>query len=634
MRLLARLTAAGLLFALAAATTAGATQKQIDDAIRKGVAYLKERFKGGAAVGGGGGGHGIGPPALGGLALLQAGVPAGDPTVAAIAAAVRNRAYQETQTYQLSLCLLFLDQLSDPADVPLIQMLAIRLLIGQTPGGGWDYACIGSVPEADEQRLRAGLRNAQLVAGGPGGAPKLHPEVEKYAQHLARNKAAGVGVNDAVVGGGGDNSNTQFGLLAVWAARKHGVYVDPALDLIDKRFLTTQSPQSGGWDYNGAGTGSPSMICAGLLGLATGLARREEKRLKADVPKKDPPKDAGKADPAKANDPFFNPPARPGGDKDAPKANDPKRPPDARDLAIQRGFAGLGGFLADAQRQGGIVNPRGNLGNRDLYFLWSLERVGVVYGADKIGGLDWYEAGADLLVRSQSPDGSWSLGSYDAEINTAFAVLFLTKSNIVRDLSSRVKNESTTELRAGAGGTTEGAPKKPGGPANPDAEVPRPVLPLPKDDPAAKLAAALIQTPAADWAKALEKTRDAKGAENTRALVLTIPRVGGEKKTQAREALAERLCRMTPDTLRGMMTADDPELRRGAVLAAAMKEDTAHVADLIDRLADDDDLVVRAARAALKSLTGQDFGPANGATPEQRKTAADAWRAWWAKQKK
>jgi HEAT repeat protein len=88
---------------------------------------------------------------------------------------------------------------------------------------------------------------------------------------------------------------------------------------------------------------------------------------------------------------------------------------------------------------------------------------------------------------------------------------------------------------------------------------------------------------------------------------------------------------MSAGTLKGMMKAEDAEMRRGAVLAAAMKDDKAHVPDLIDRLTDEEEVVVRAARAGLKSLTSQDFGPKNGATKAECKAAAAAWRAWWAK---
>jgi HEAT repeat protein len=80
------------------------------------------------------------------------------------------------------------------------------------------------------------------------------------------------------------------------------------------------------------------------------------------------------------------------------------------------------------------------------------------------------------------------------------------------------------------------------------------------------------------------------------------------------------------------MKGTDPELRRGAVLAAAMKDDKAYIPDLIARITDDEELVVRAARAGLKSLSdGKDFGPRSGSSKAEREAAAKAWRDWAAK---
>lgn len=224
---------------------------------------------------------------------------------------------------------------------------------------------------------------------------------------------------------------------------------------------------------------------------------------------------------------------------------------------------------------------------------------------------------------------------------TSFALLFLTRANIARDLSSKIKPEASSELRAGAGPGTPVTGSSSGTGARPTTPEPAPT-PTPTTTPApattaneaARLAADLVAVPATEWLRSLERVRDAKGAEYTRALVVAIPRLGGDRQKDARGALAERLTRMTAETLRGMMKGDEPELRRAAVLAGAMKDDKGHVPDLIDRLTDDDDGVARVARAGLKSLTGEDFGPAAGATQAQRKAAADVWRAWWSKQKK
>ena len=65
-----------------------------------------------------------------------------------------------------------------------------------------------------------------------------------------------------------------------------------------------------------------------------------------------------------------------------------------------------------------------------FYYLYSLERVGVLYGIQRIGGHDWYLEGSILLVRSQREDGSWE--SYDEIpiLDTAFALLFLKRATI------------------------------------------------------------------------------------------------------------------------------------------------------------------------------------------------------------
>src|SRR5437879_6544687 len=140
---------------LAAGVCAAATPKEIDAAVQKGAAYLKQQYNGAKAAELAAADNGIGPAALAGLALLEAGVAADDPAVKAITAGVRDASFGEVRTYQITLCLLFLDRLGDPADVPLIQMLAVRLLAGQNGHGGWTYSCIDPVTPADEARVAA-----------------------------------------------------------------------------------------------------------------------------------------------------------------------------------------------------------------------------------------------------------------------------------------------------------------------------------------------------------------------------------------------------------------------------------------------------------------------------------------------
>jgi len=623
MTLLIRTVVSALFVAILAAPAPAATQEQIDAAIARGAARLKQLGPNGAE---------IGRTALVGLALLESGARYDEPSLKAITEAVRNECFIQYKTYEITLCLLYLDRYGDPADIPLVQMLALRLLHGHGPGGGWGYNCLDIPILADEAKaIAARFRGAKTEPG------KMHPEATGYAKVLA-SRGRPLGTED--------NSNTQFGILGLWVARKHGVPVDAALDLVVERFLRTQDPNTGTWNYTNvapgspvvAGAGSPSMICAGLLALATGAARRDEKYLKA-IEKKQAETPAKTPDnpPGKASDQFFTP----GGAKPVDKL--PKRAPDRIDLAIRGGFAALAGQVAASSRAGNgplILNTKTGHGEHDFYFFWSLERVGVVYGVEKIGGVDWYMAGADTLVRHQGQDGSWS-GNYGMEVDTSFAILFLTRANVVKDLKM-ARTNSDAELRSTTGpGGANVEPKGPGTntgtdvtPVKPmlDPATPKPVLPFPMENESTKLATELLSASPADWDKKLTKLRETRGGDYTGALVLAIPRLDGDRKQDARDALAERLVRMNADTLREMMKGRDPELRRGAALAAAMKDDKSLIPDLIDRLLDDEEFVARAARAGLKSLSeGKDFGPANGASKSEREAAAKAWREWAAK---
>jgi hypothetical protein len=63
------------------------------------------------------------------------------------------------------------------------------------------------------------------------------------------------------------------------------------------------------------------------------------------------------------------------------------------------------------------------------YYLYGLERAGVLSLARKLGNHDWYEEGANYLVVAQAADGSWAEdANISAMTNTCFALLFLKKA--------------------------------------------------------------------------------------------------------------------------------------------------------------------------------------------------------------
>jgi len=71
-----------------------------------------------------------------------------------------------------------------------------------------------------------------------------------------------------------------------------------------------------------------------------------------------------------------------------------------------------------------VTDHPGNPGTYHYYYLYSLERAGVLSGRRYFGGHDWFREGAEFLVRSQNADGSWGPESL---YKTCFAMLFLAK---------------------------------------------------------------------------------------------------------------------------------------------------------------------------------------------------------------
>jgi hypothetical protein len=418
--------------------------------------------------------------------------------------------------------------------------------------------------------------------------------------------------------------------MALWIGRRHGLPVERALARVDARFRTSQDT-NGGWGYLYSQTPdqshmspqmlkmvaemaaqmpnsvSPAMTCAGLLGVALGLGSASEK---------------GKAVPRDI----------------------------LKDPLIKKGLLALGSSLdAPADVRAPVLGPTSN--PKGYYFLWSLERVAVSYGLDTLGNKNWYDWGADILLHNQQGDGSWAGEYAEGGCDTCFALLFLKRANLAKDLTAvlkgKVSDPDQRELRTGG---TSGADlkSKPIGlkPAfggddkkNPDKPSGSDVRDKPTDGPGAeanRLGGELVRgRDARQQEAALERLRDTKGAAYTEALATAIPKLSGEVKTKAREALADRLSRMTPATLAERLQDPDAELRRAAALACAMKDDRTQVPKLIELLGDKEATVVRAAHAALKALAGKgvDYGPAAAASPAEHAKSVAAWKAWWDKEK-
>jgi hypothetical protein len=363
-------------------------QERVNKAIDRGVAYLRRtQCSNGSWTYGGKQqkllldprAWAVGHAAMPGLTLLECGVAPTDPAVQKAAAYVRKHAPPLNRTYEISLAVLFLDRLGDPADRPLIRSLALRLVAGQNARGGWAYTCPRLKPDQEEKLVKI-LSQRQDKPRQPTPAPdKPATPRQGGKQPTSRDLE-------------GDNSNTQFAILALWAARRHDLPLQQTVAQVEQRFRSSQMP--GGWSYYGRTGPYGSMTCVGLLGLALGRAWESQ--------------------------------TKPAGGAPGPLL--------AKDEGISRGLHALGTYLTDP----GDVDHKGKL---NTYFLWSVERVGVLYGLKTIGGKDWYRWGVQYLLPTQKGNGSWS-GNVSGPFpttDTCMALLFLKRADLVPGLGEKLR---------------------------------------------------------------------------------------------------------------------------------------------------------------------------------------------------
>ena len=168
----------------------------------------------------------------------------------------------------------------------------------------------------------------------------------------------------------GDNSTSQFGLLAMWAASLNDISI--RTDIWTKcmnHWIRTQSPE-GGWDYRGIGN-KPTMTAAGIASMYVCV---DNLYAQAFVKK-------------------------------------PARAKDFKALAvIQKAINRLD------------KNFKSWSAGHGNYYMYGIERVGLACGYKYFNGKDWYKDGTLQLLKSQKGDGSW--GEVYA---TSFSMLFLIR---------------------------------------------------------------------------------------------------------------------------------------------------------------------------------------------------------------
>jgi len=219
-----------------------------------------------------------------------------------------------------------------------------------------------------------GLRcNVWLVANQKT-AGKYYEQLAKDTAMLVKAGQAGhYHYSSAGPVGSWDNSNSQYGLLGVWAGERGGLEIpDKYWQAVLGHWLLRQLAD-GGWGYSiTVSRSSPTMTAAGVASLFICFDNVFAKKFSS------------------CNSQFSLP-------------------------AIERGLAWFDRYY---------TKTRGNAG---FYYLYGIERVGLAAGYKYFGTSDWYKLGGHALVTRQNADGSWGEGGYGPVVNTSFALLFLVR---------------------------------------------------------------------------------------------------------------------------------------------------------------------------------------------------------------
>ncbi len=214
------------------------------------------------------------------------------------------------------------------------------------------------------------------------------------SQRIERGRAGAWGYSGRT--GNGDNSNTQFALLALHEADRVGVTVKPETWKRSLDYWLKCQRSDGSWGYVEERPSTGSMTCAGITSVIISSGRVSSGDAK--VSGEDIICCTG------------------GDDSDA----------------VEKAFQWLGrNFSASSNPTAVSGLGRGAGRSNLLYYLYGVERVGRLSGRRFIGKHDWYREGAEVLVKSQDKlTGFWKgvgLAENNPLIATAFSLLFLSK---------------------------------------------------------------------------------------------------------------------------------------------------------------------------------------------------------------
>ena len=311
------------------------------------------------------------------LTLLHSGVAADDPKVQQLLASVL--AAPLDHTYPVAVRAMALEELDRAAYQRVIARCAVYLLDNQLPSGQWGYG---------EPSPAADAMSAEI-------APVTKPRAARSAV------VKKIAVRPTRTGSGaGDFSNGQYAALGLRACHDAGVVLPKdVLQRAAQAWVVAQTP------------GPPP--AAGTPSLPSG---RKLRGWCYDFPCACP-----------LHRPYGTMTA---GAVGALAIYDHLLGKDAkRNSAILDGLAWLQAHYTVETVPGPIEWDMITAGTYVPYYLYALERAGILTGNEKIGPHAWYADGARVLLKAQKTDGSWAIDDWGQDTwDTCFALLFLKRA--------------------------------------------------------------------------------------------------------------------------------------------------------------------------------------------------------------
>ena len=356
------------------AQAAGApSQKEIDAAVKKGVEYLKTA------------------PSTGGflkgnchdlilLTLLHGGMSDKNPVFKKLLEEALAGPLEHT--YKVALHAMVLEDLDPGVHQLRIAQCAQFLIDNQASNGQWSYGRptdLSKLPKPDNAVASGGTKDK-----GPDKKGVVSFGTERI-KSIPKNWIALT--QQRTTGEGGDNSNAQYASLGLRAchdskikipenvihlARKWWVEAQfPPEDGADaKAVISGEGARPQGWNYKSPATDAERKPYHAMTAGAVGACVIYEYILGRDFKK---------------------------------------------DRVTRAGVEWLGKHFAV---------------NTNYYYMYALERAGMLYDVESFGGNNWYYKGVPVLLKNQHGDGSWGSreNKEDNTWDTCFAILFLKKA--------------------------------------------------------------------------------------------------------------------------------------------------------------------------------------------------------------